>query len=103
MVALSSLYEKHGIPIVLYDQIGCGRSTHLPDKTGDAEFWTFELFIHQLEHLIDHLQLRNIGFHLVGQSWGGMLGAAYASLQASHTLIWEDQPRFLQLWRFSDG
>ncbi|KAI1325520.1 Alpha/Beta hydrolase protein [Xylariaceae sp. FL0255] len=78
MVALGSLYEKHGFPIVLYDQIGCGRSTHLPEKMGDTEFWAFDLFIKELDNLIDHLQLRDTGFHLVGQSWGGMLAAAYA-------------------------
>lgn len=81
MIALTELYKKRGIPIVFYDQIGCGRSTHLPEKIGDEEFWTFELFIRELDNLIDHLCLRNTGFHLVGQSWGGMLAAAYAAKQ----------------------
>ncbi|KAI0553928.1 Alpha/Beta hydrolase protein [Xylaria curta] len=81
MVALTKLCEKQGVPIVFYDQIGCGRSTHLPEKKGDEEFWTFELFIRELDNLIDHLDLRVIGFHLVGQSWGGMLAAAYSVRQ----------------------
>ncbi|KAI0909408.1 Alpha/Beta hydrolase protein [Ustulina deusta] len=81
MVALIELYEKRRIPIIFYDQIGCGRSTHFPEKMGDEEFWTFDLFIRELDNLIDHLNLRNTGFHLVGQSWGGMLAAAYASRQ----------------------
>ncbi len=81
MVALIELYEKRGIPIIFYDQIGCGRSTHFPEKMGDEEFWTFDLFIRELDNLIDHLNLRNTGFHLVGQSWGGMLAAAYAARQ----------------------
>ncbi|KAJ8132572.1 hypothetical protein O1611_g1053 [Lasiodiplodia mahajangana] len=81
MVALIELYEKRGIPIVFYDQIGCGHSTHLPEKKGDESFWTFELFIHELDNLIDYLDLRKTGFHLVGQSWGGMLAGAYAARQ----------------------
>lgn len=76
---LTKLYEKHGIPIVFYDQIGCGRSTHYREKVGDDSFWTFDLFIEELNNLVDHLQLRERGFCIIGQSWGGMLGAVYAA------------------------
>ncbi|OTA98511.1 hypothetical protein M426DRAFT_109244 [Hypoxylon sp. CI-4A] len=76
---LVDIYEQHGIPVVFYDQIGCGRSTHLREKKNDASFWTFDLFIRELENLIDHLKLEENGFYLLGQSWGGMLGGAYAS------------------------
>lgn len=76
---LIDVYEQHGIPIVFYDQIGCGRSTHLREKPGDVNFWTFDLFIKELDNLLDHLKLRDGGFHLFGQSWGGMLGGAYAA------------------------
>lgn len=78
---LIDLYEKYNIPLVFYDQVGCGRSTHFREKIGDTTFWTFELFIQELDNLVDHLQLRTKGFCLIGQSWGGMLGGAYASLR----------------------
>lgn len=78
LVPLADLYKPYKIPTVLYDQIGCGRSTHLRDKMGDTEFWSFDLFIRELDNLIDHLGLRERGFFLLGQSWGGILGASYA-------------------------
>ncbi|KAI1283949.1 Alpha/Beta hydrolase protein [Xylaria sp. FL0933] len=81
MVALTELYEKWGIPVIFYDQIGCGRSTHLREKMGDEQFWTFDLFIRELDNIIDHLNLREKGFHLIGQSFGGMLAGAYAARQ----------------------
>ncbi|KAI1144628.1 proline-specific peptidase [Hypoxylon sp. FL0543] len=76
---LKQLYEKYGIPVIFYDQVGCGRSTHYREKMGDESFWTFDLFIQELDNLVDHLQLRKRGFFVIGQSWGGMLGAVYAA------------------------
>jgi L-proline amide hydrolase len=78
LLPLADLYKPYGIPVIFYDQIGCGRSTHLRDKMGDAEFWSFELFIKEIDTLVDHLQLRDRGFYLLGQSWGGVLAASYA-------------------------
>ncbi|KAI1173212.1 proline-specific peptidase [Nemania sp. FL0916] len=76
---LYDLYHDGESPIILYDQVGCGRSTHFRDKLGDASFWTFELFFKELDALIEHLDLREIGFHMFGQSWGGTLAGAYAA------------------------
>lgn len=45
----------------------------------DEAFWTFDLFIAELNNLIDHLQLRDRGFYLLGQSWGGMLAGMFAA------------------------
>lgn len=81
LLPLADLYKTYGIPTVFYDQIGCGRSTHLREKMGDAEFWSFELFIKEIDTLVDHLQLRDRGFYLLGQSWGGVLAASYAMSQ----------------------
>ncbi|CAN8100514.1 unnamed protein product [Discula destructiva] len=81
LAPLADLFKPYGIPTVLYDQIGCGRSTHLREKMGDAKFWSFDLFIKELDNLIDHLQLRERGFYLLNQSWGGVLGATYAMRQ----------------------
>ncbi|KAJ3513816.1 hypothetical protein NLJ89_g2738 [Agrocybe chaxingu] len=64
------------VPIVCYDQIGNGQSSHILDAP--AEFWTPELFMDELENLLDHLGTRN-NFDLVGQSWGGMLAGHFAA------------------------
>jgi L-proline amide hydrolase len=60
---------------VLYDQIGCGNSTHLPDAP--ADFWTVQLFKDELQLLLEHLGIAN-RYELVGQSWGGMLAMDWA-------------------------
>lgn len=64
-----------GRAVVHYDQVGNGKSTHLPEKGGD--FWTVPFFKAEIDNLVDHLGIRD-GFCLLGQSWGGMLGAEYA-------------------------
>lgn len=79
MLSLTDLHKKYGIPVIFYDQIGCGQSTHFPEKVNDTNFWTFELYIAELDNLIERLQLRDVGFYLLGQSWGGMFGPLYAS------------------------
>lgn len=72
------LWTRYAIPGVLYDQLGCASSTRLPEKAGDESFWTVELFMAELDNLIDHLGLRS-GFDLFGQSWGGMFGSSFAT------------------------
>ena len=64
-----------GRAVVHYDQLGNGRSTHLRDK--GADFWTVELFLDELDNLTRHLGIAG-GYHVFGQSWGGMLGAEHA-------------------------
>jgi pimeloyl-ACP methyl ester carboxylesterase len=74
------LWTWYSIPGVLYDQIGCASSTHLPEKAGDGHFGNMSLFIAELDNLLDHLHLRDgPGFDPFGQSWGGMLGADFAT------------------------
>ena len=77
---LVKLTEIHGIPIVLYDQIGNGLSTHLPEKKGDTSFWTIQLFIDELNNLITSLGIQD-RFDFLGHSWGGALGSTYAATQ----------------------
>jgi len=77
---LALLTASHGIPVVLYDQIGGGESTHFPEKNGDGEFWSVQLFIDELHNLLGHLSIQD-NFHLLGHSWGGMLGASVAVQQ----------------------
>jgi L-proline amide hydrolase len=64
-----------GRAVVFYDQLGSGRSTHLPER--GAEFWTVELFKRQLNALIEHLGVAG-RYHLLGQSWGGFLAQEHA-------------------------
>jgi pimeloyl-ACP methyl ester carboxylesterase len=57
-------------PVVLYDQLGCGRSDR-PDVE-----WCLAIFTEELQHLREHLGLDRI--HLLGTSWGGMLALEHA-------------------------
>ncbi|KAF9000125.1 proline iminopeptidase [Cyathus striatus] len=57
-------------PVIFYDQLGNGKSAHLPNK--EKQFWTIDLFIDELENLLNHFRISD-GFHLIGHSWGGML------------------------------
>lgn len=64
-----------GRAVVHYDQLGNGRSTHLPDR--GAEFWTVELFVRELHNLVGDLGIAG-RHHVLGQSWGGFLAQEYA-------------------------
>lgn len=82
--------------VVHYDQLGNGRSTHLPEAPSD--FWTVELFLAELNNLIAHLGIRD--YALLGQSWGGMLGAEHAVRQpvGLKALIIANSPASMALW-----
>jgi L-proline amide hydrolase len=83
-------------PVVLYDQIGCGKS----DRPTDIE-WSVEVFRDEVAALRDQLGLERI--HLLGTSWGGMLAQEHVlfgaggivSLILSSTLanlaLWNDE------------
>jgi L-proline amide hydrolase len=88
---------EQGWPVVHYDQLGAGLSTHLPDK--GADFWTVELFLEELDNLLSHLGIRG-RYHLIGQSWGGMLGAEHAitSPTGLRSLVIADSPASMDLW-----
>ena len=91
------LLAASGRAVVHYDQIGNGRSTHLREK--GVDFWTVDLFKRELDNLIDHLGIRG-GYHLLGQSWGGMLGAEFASTRPEglRRLVIADSPASMTLW-----
>lgn len=86
-----------GRAVVHYDQLGNGRSTHLPDR--GADFWTVALFLAELDNLLAHLGIGE-RYHLVGQSWGGMLGAEHAVRRPSGlcALVIADSPASMALW-----
>jgi L-proline amide hydrolase len=83
--------------VIFYDQLGGGRSSHLKDK--GVEFWTVELFLDELDSLLGHLGIAG-GYHLLGQSWGGMLGAEHAVRRPSglRSLVIADSPASMALW-----
>ena len=85
-----------GRPVIHYDQLGCGNSTHLRDRGG--EFWTVELFLEELANLVDALGLER--FHVLGQSWGGMLAAEYAVTRPAGlaALVISNSPASMDLW-----
>ena len=66
---------RFGRGCVLYDQVGCGKSTHLPDAP--VEFWSPQLFKDELVALAGHLGVAG-RYAVVGQSWGGMLAMEHA-------------------------
>ncbi len=83
-------------PVVVYDQIGCGRSDHPTDVD-----WNVAVFRDELAALREQLGLDRI--HLLGTSWGGMLALEHvlsgatgiASLILSSTLadlaLWNEE------------
>ncbi|KZT03129.1 proline-specific peptidase [Laetiporus sulphureus 93-53] len=75
MLPHASLSKSHNIPVIFYDQIGIGQSSHPKDKS--KEFWSVDLFMDELDNLLDHFKIRD-NFDLLGHSWGGMLAAHYA-------------------------
>jgi L-proline amide hydrolase len=72
---IASGLARSGRACILYDQIGNGRSDHLPDA--DPSFWTVELFEPELAALAEHLGIAP-RYHVLGQSWGGMLALLHA-------------------------
>ena len=77
MLSLSDLWTKSEIPVIFYDQIGGGRSTRIPEKKGDVEFWSIKLFVAELYNLLKHFNIEG-GFDLLGNSWGAMFAAEFA-------------------------
>ncbi len=86
-----------GRAVIHYDQVGNGKSTHLPEKGED--FWTVPFFRTELHNLIDHLGIRD-GYCLLGQSWGGMLGAEFAVERpvGLKALIIANSPAAMKTW-----
>jgi proline iminopeptidase len=58
-------------PVIFYDQLGCGNS----DRPEDLSLWRVERFVDELYLLKQALGLDK--FHLLGHSWGTMLGIDY--------------------------
>ncbi|WP_329521304.1 proline iminopeptidase-family hydrolase [Spirillospora sp. NBC_01491] len=97
VLSFAELAALTGRQVIHYDQLGNGRSTHLRDR--GADFWTVELFLAELDNLLVHLGVDG-GYHLLGQSWGGMLGAEHAVRRPAglRSLVIADSPASMPLW-----
>lgn len=86
-----------GRAVIHYDQLGNGRSTHLPQQP--ADFWQPALFLDELANLLQHLNIAD-HYALLGQSWGGMLGAEHAVTRPKglKALIIANSPASMALW-----
>jgi len=91
------LLATQGRAVIHYDQLGCGNSTLVPDK--GADFWTPELFIAELNDLIDTLGICS-RYHVLGQSWGGMLAAEFGITRPAglRSLVIANSPASMELW-----
>jgi proline-specific peptidase len=63
-------------PVVVYDQIGCGKS----DRPTEIQ-WSVDVFREEVAEVREQLQLERI--HLLGTSWGGMLALEHVLVAAT--------------------
>ena len=61
-----------GIPLIFYDQLGCGYSK-VPKNHKIS--WNFQVFLDEFENLIKYFKLEK--YNVLGHSWGGMLALEY--------------------------
>jgi L-proline amide hydrolase len=95
LLSLTDL-ARPGRPVIHYDQLGNGKSTHLRDTP--PSYWTVELFVAELANLLSTLEITD--YDLLGQSWGGMLAAEHAVRQPAglHKLVIANSPAAMSLW-----
>jgi proline iminopeptidase len=58
-------------PVIIFDQLGCGRS----DRISDTTLMTIDHHMQQIDKLLSALNVKE--FYLYGHSWGTMLGTDY--------------------------
>lgn len=99
LLSLSALSTTHGIPIIFYDQIGNGNSTHYREYRLDTAFWTTDLLLAELTNLLTHLGIAD-NHDILGQSWGGMMGSMWAIARPPglKNLIISNSPASMPLW-----
>ncbi|MGW1056094.1 proline iminopeptidase-family hydrolase [Streptomyces sp. NPDC002521] len=96
LLAVADLADR-GWPVVHYDQLGNGGSTHLPGR--GAEFWSVPLFLVELDNLLRALGIAD-DYVLLGHSWGGLLAAKHASKRPPglRGLVIANSPASYPLW-----
>jgi proline iminopeptidase len=72
LAELADQYE-----VVLYDQLGCGRS----DRPDDPSLWTVSRAVTELQAVRRELDLEEVT--LLGHSWGGYLALTYAATETA--------------------
>jgi len=82
--------------VVFYDQLGSGNSGLL--EPHEASIWQPELFVEEVGVVREALGLERV--HILGHSWGGMLGMQYAADQPEGlvSLIVESSPPSVPAW-----
>jgi L-proline amide hydrolase len=82
--------------VVFYDQLGSGNSAL--SRPHDSEMWVPELFVEEVDAVREALGLERV--HILGHSWGGMLGMQYAcgKPEGLASLIVESSPASIPAW-----
>jgi L-proline amide hydrolase len=82
--------------VVFYDQIGSGNSGL--EEPHEVSIWQPELFVEEVGVVREALGLERV--HILGHSWGGMLGMEYAAGQPEGlvSLIVESSPPSVPAW-----
>ncbi|WP_369817862.1 proline iminopeptidase-family hydrolase [Mycobacterium sp. E3339] len=58
--------------VIFWDQLGCGNS----ERPANRDLWTMQRSVAEMDAVVKGLGLN--GFHLFGNSWGGMMAQQYA-------------------------
>ena len=61
-----------GVPLIFYDQLGCGYSK-VPENHKIS--WNFRIFLDEFDNLVKYFKLEK--YIVLGHSWGGMLALEY--------------------------
>jgi proline-specific peptidase len=82
--------------VVFYDQLGAGNSA--VEEPHDPAMWTPELYVEEVGAVREALGLERV--HVLGHSWGGMLGMQYAATQPEGlvSLVVESSPPSVPDW-----
>ena len=63
---------EFAIPLIFYDQLGCGYSKVAKNHKIS---WNFQIFLDEFENLLKYFNLKK--YNVLGHSWGGMLALEY--------------------------
>lgn len=79
------------------DELGNGQST--ASAARGPRVLTVDLFLRELDNLLDHLGIRD-RYALLGQSWGGMLGSEHAVRKPAglKALVIANSPADIRTW-----
>lgn len=74
LASLAQLAESR--PVIVYDQLGSGRS----DRPSDTTLWNVPRFVDEVSRLREALNLDEL--HILGHSWGGSVAVEYMLTKA---------------------